>query len=244
MKRRERSAPVSAVLAAAIALLAGTAWADPDPSTVTLTTVTTRIPAKYPDDNGNPVTLDAELVIPNIDRTSPGIVWNHGFGGHKGNDRSTREWLARHGYIILSYTSRGFGDTPGQVDLMGVKEQQDLLDAVNWLIDPNNTFVAGKIRPDSIGQAGASYGGLHAWALARSGHPAVKTVVPIATATDLYDAIVPYDVAMLVWPLGFYATGYIPEEDNYSDTFQRIVLEMTTGLYMEDVRQELEVRGV
>lgn len=211
---------------------------------VTIQTIQTRIPVTSPDDDGNPVTLDAEVIIPDVGEASPGILWNHGFGGSKGGDRSEREAIARRGYVVLSYTSRGFGDTPGQVDLMGTKEQQDLIDAVDWLISPANTVVNGAVIPDKIGQAGASYGGFHAWSLARSGHPAVKTVVSICTATDLYDALVPYDVATLVWPVGFYATGYVPEENNYSDTFHRIVLEMESGLNVQDVRNELHGRAV
>lgn len=209
-----------------------------------LTTVTTTIPVSSPDDAGNPVALDAEVILPDLGYAVPGVIWNHGFGGHKGNDRGIREQLASNGYVVLSYTSRGFGDTPGQVDLLGPKEQQDLLDAVDWLIDPNNPVVNGAVLADSIGQVGASYGGLHAWALARSGHPAVRTVVPIATATNLYDAMVPYDVTMLVWPVGFYATGFVPEEDNYSDTFHQIVLEMVTGLNMQHVKTALTARSM
>ncbi|MCC6797565.1 MAG: alpha/beta hydrolase [Candidatus Hydrogenedentes bacterium] len=211
---------------------------------VTLQTTVTGIPATSPDDNGNPVVLDAEIIIPDLENPVPGVIWNHGFGGHKGNDRGARELLARNGYVVLSYTSRGFGDTPGQVDLMGVKERQDLIDAVDWLIDPANAIVNGAVIPDSIGQVGASYGGLHAWALARANHPAVKTVVPIATATNLYDAMVPYNVAMMVWPVGFYATGFVPEEDNYSDAFHQIVLEMLSGVNYANVQSELTARSM
>ncbi|MCL4693481.1 MAG: alpha/beta hydrolase [Candidatus Hydrogenedentes bacterium] len=211
---------------------------------VSIQTFVTSIPVTSPDDSGNPVSLDAEVIIPDLPDAVPGVIWNHGFGGHKGNDRSIRERLARNGYVVLSYTSRGFGDTPGQVDLLGPKEQQDLIDAVDWLIDPGNALVAGAVLPDSIGQVGASYGGLHAWALARSGHPAVRTVVPIATATNLYDAMVPYDVTMMVWPVGFYATGFVPEEQNYSNTFHQIVLEMVTGVNMQHVEAELTARSM
>lgn len=229
-----------------VLLTAGAAAALPKihPTNVTLQTLSTRIPASMPDDNGDPVTLDAEVIVPVLSYPCPGIIWNHGFGGHKGNDRSEREAIARYGYVILSYTSRGFGDTPGQVDLMGAKEQQDLLDAVDWLISPDNNVVHGAVIPDSIGQVGASYGGFHAWWLARSCHPAVKTVVVIATATDLYEALMPYDVEELLWPTGFYATGYRPEDENYSQDFHRIVLEMDTGLNCQDARTELMERAV
>ena len=213
------------------------------PAQADIQTINTRIPVSSTDDAGAPVTLDAEIIIPDTG-PAPGILWNHGFGGNKGNDRGIRESMARTGYVILSYSSRGFGDTPGQVDLMGAKERQDLLDAVDWLIDPANPFAGGIVIPDKIGQAGASYGGFHAWALARSGHPAVKTVASIATATHLYEALVPYHVPTLIWPVGFYATGFVPEEDNYSDTFHQIVLEMVSGVNMQHVYDEFDGRAV
>lgn len=213
-------------------------------TTAAVRTVDTRIPASLPDDHGNPVTLDAQVVLPEGGCPCPGVIWNHGFGGNKGNDGARRQQLARAGYVVLSYTSRGFGDTPGQVDLMGPKEQQDLLDAVDWLNDPGNAVTRGAVEPDNIGQVGASYGGFHAWFLARSGHPAVRTTVPIATATDLYEAIVPSDVAMLVWANGFYVSGYRPDDDNYSQTFHRVVAELNTGVNNRDVREVMQARAV
>lgn len=240
-----------ALALAAAATVTGSAQAAPTNAAkekpddeVTLVTVDTRIPASMPDDHGDPVTLDARVVIPEGECPCPGIIWNHGYGGSKKGDGSEREMLAKQGYVVLSYTSRGFGDTPGQVDLMGAKERQDLLDAVDWFIDPNSEVVGGQVIPDAIGQIGASYGGFHAWSLARSNHPAVKTVITIATATELYEAIAPNDVEMLTWANGFYATGYRPEEDNYSQAFHRIVAEMNTGLNNQDVRTELASRAM
>lgn len=247
MPHRPARPLVATLLGATLALTTLTAG-NHDPTagdrTVEVEEVDARIPASQPDDRGAPVSLDARLVVPAEGCPCPGIVWNHGFGGSKTGDGSQRRELASHGYVVLSYTSRGFGDTPGQVDLLGPKEQQDLLDAVDWLIDPDNEVVGGLVIPDAIGQIGASYGGLHAWALARSNHPAVRTVVPIATATNLYDAIAPNDVEMLAWANGFYATGYRPEDDNYSQVFHRVVHEMNTGVNNQDVQVELDARGV
>ena len=101
------------------------------------------------------------------------------------------EQLAAEGYVVLRYSSRGFGETPGEVDLMGPKETRDLLDAVDWLNDPASPVVGGMVCRNRIGQFGGSYGGAHAWALAASGHPAVRTTIPTATWTDIYDALLP-----------------------------------------------------
>lgn len=247
MKRTNWGAVAAAVLTLMVStLVTAPAPAAPkaSPDEVVLETVHTRIPVGMADDHGDPVTLDALVVQPDRGCPCPGVIWNHGFGGSKNGDRGAREMLASHGYVVLSYTSRGFGETPGQVDLVGEKERQDLLDAVDWLNDAANPVTSGRVWTDRIGQVGASYGGLHSWALARSGHPAVRTVVPIATSTNLYDALAPHDVEMLTWANGFYATGYRPEDDNYSQTFHRVVHEMNTGLNGQDVQVELDARGI
>ena len=66
----------------------------------------------------------------------PGVIINHGFLGNWKDSGSVARELASHGYVVLRYSSRGFGKTPGEVDLMGPKETQDLLDAVHWLNNP------------------------------------------------------------------------------------------------------------
>src|SRR5215213_9572281 len=168
------------------------------------------IPATQPTDSGAPVTLDGGVDIPTEGCPCPGVIINHGFlGNWKDSGGAARE-LASHGYVVLRYSSRGFGKTPGEVDLMGPKEHQDLLDAVHWLNDPQSPVVGGKVVRDRIGQFGGSYGGAHAWSLATSGDPAVRTTIPTATWTDIYDALVPNGVMLLAYANGFYASGYGP----------------------------------
>src|SRR6478609_7079199 len=161
--------------------------------------VPVQVPATLPTDSGAPVKLDGGLDFPATGCPCPGIIINHGFTGKWTDSGNVARDLASHGYVVLRYSSRGFGRTPGEVDLMGPKERQDLLDAVHWLNDPDNPALAGMVKHDAIGQYGGSYGGAHAWSLALSGDPAVRTVVPAATWTDIYDALLPNDVALLAY---------------------------------------------
>jgi ABC-2 type transport system ATP-binding protein len=215
------------------------------------------IPVSQPDDEGNPVALDGGVDFPEggcENRSCPGVIINHGFTGRWTDSGRTARQLAEHGYVVLRYSSRGFGATPGEVDLMGPKERQDLLDAVDWLNDPQNPVVGGMVKHNRIGQFGGSYGGAHAWSLATSGHPAVRTVVPAATWTSIYDALLPHDVALLAYANGFYATGFEPTAkliggelsttNNYSLNMHRWVAQMNSGIGLDQLETDLRSRGV
>ncbi|MFL5844901.1 MAG: CocE/NonD family hydrolase [Solirubrobacteraceae bacterium] len=226
------------------------------PATAAIKTVPVSIPASQPDDEGAPVALDGGVTFPEggcAERSCPGVIINHGFTGRWTDSTRITEQLAGEGYVVLRYSSRGFGETPGEVDLMGPKERQDLLDAVHWLNDAANPVVGGMVTKDDIGQFGGSYGGAHAWSLALSGDPAVRTVVPTATWTSIYDALLPNDVALLAYANGFYATGFEPTAkliggelsttNNYSQEMHRWVAQMNGGIDLAGLQADLASHG-
>jgi ABC-2 type transport system ATP-binding protein len=188
-----------------------------------------RLPVRDPDMLGNPVTLDVRVLVPQGKGPFAGLLINHGYLGDKGGDGDTANAAARLGYIVMRYTSRGFGaasgdeGTKGQVDLVGGPETNDMIQAIDWLNDPDN--VAKLVNPadpasgphiwvDHIGHYGGSYGGAHDLALARwldpvthQNHRAIRALVPAATWTDLYDGLAPNGVLKIAYESGFYAAG-------------------------------------
>src|SRR6059058_4869490 len=112
-------------LAAAIVLAALTSAARADVPAIK--TVPVKISATQPDDEGKAVALDGGVTFPLSGCPCPGVIINHGFLGNWHDSEGTADELVRHGYVVLRYSSRGFGATPGEVDLMGPKETQDLL---------------------------------------------------------------------------------------------------------------------
>jgi predicted acyl esterase len=201
----------------------------------TFTTKDFRLPVSDPDMFGNKVELDARVLVPNGTGPFAGLLINHGYLGDKGGDSEIAEKAASLGYIVLRYTSRGFGaatppvstdppkslppspptvptiapttgsdqGTKGQVDLVGAKETDDMVQAVGWLNKPANV----PIWVDHIGHYGGSYGGAHDYALAQQDLPAVRALVPAATWTDLYDGLAPNGVLKATYMSGFYAAG-------------------------------------
>jgi ABC-2 type transport system ATP-binding protein len=221
---------------------------------VTVSEIPVQIAATQPTDTGSPVKLDGGVDIPSAGCPCPGVIINHGFLGNWKDSGNVARELATHGYVVLRYSSRGFGKTPGEVDLMGPKETQDLLDAVHWLNDPKSPVVGGLVVKNRIGQFGGSYGGAHAWALARSGDPAVRTTIPTATWSDIYDALLPNNVELLAYANGFYATGFEPvakgmggelsTTNNYSQNMHRWVAEANSGVGLDDLRAGAAQRSV
>jgi ABC-2 type transport system ATP-binding protein len=213
--------------AAPLAHAEGNRCAQRTPATpnAVFTTRDFRLQVSDPDMFGNPVSLDARVLVPAGSGPFAGLLINHGYLGDKGGDSETAETAACLGYIVLRYTSRGFGaatppdslpssppappttgsdaGTKGQVDLVGVPETHDMLQAVDWLNNRTNV----PIWVNHIGHYGGSYGGAHDYSLAQQNHPAIRALVPAATWTDLYDGLAPNGVLKAAYMSGFYAAG-------------------------------------
>lgn len=200
-----------------------------------------RIPVPDPDIYGDPVTLDANVLVPTGTGPFAGLVINHGYLGSKTDSGDLAESSAKAGYLVLRYSSRGFGDTKGQVDLVGPKEQRDLQTAVAWLNNPANV----PIWVDHIGQYGGSYGGAHALALARSGNPAIRTVIAAATWTDAYAGLVPNGVLKMAYLSGFYAAGRQRTDgyNNYEPAVDAMYARVMAGANLDSVKSYMQERS-
>jgi fermentation-respiration switch protein FrsA (DUF1100 family) len=128
------------------------------------------------------VPLDVDVTLPaKGSGPFPTIVMLHGWGGSKtdfestspaGNGSTTyhynNDFYARHGYAVLNYTARGFGDScgggptgdhagacgPGFIHLADTRfEARDTQFLLGKLVD------AGLVKPHAIGVTGISYGG-------------------------------------------------------------------------------------
>ena len=200
------------------------------------------IPVADPDDRGNPVQLDARLLVPDGAGPFPALLINHGYLGDKGGDGDTAAAAARNGYIVLRYSSRGFGQTLGQVDLVGTKETHDMLTAIHWLNNPANV----PIWTDHIAHYGGSYGGAHDLALAAANDPAVKALVAAATWTDLYDGLLPNNVLKISYETGFYAAGRARTDgyNNYAKELDVMEAKVAAGVDLDGVHDLLRDHSI
>ncbi|TGM57216.1 esterase [Leptospira adleri] len=109
--------------------------------------------------------------------------------------------LAKKGYIVLSYSTRGFGISGGLINTAGVKDRQDLSAVIDWL--QANT----QVDSSNIGISGISYGaGISL--LGVSSEPRIKTAVAMSGWGDLKRSLYGNDTPRLVWGLILIGAGY------------------------------------
>jgi predicted acyl esterase len=139
---------------------------------------------------GTPVRLAATLYQPRFLPVAAAAIYIHGWGGRRltGED-NLAYYIAAAGYVVLSYTARGFGggESGGRVTLAGPDEMDDLSKVIDWLDDDPDNVIAPLVT--RIGVIGGSYGGGHSFQIAN--HPKVSAVVPLVGWTDLEQALFP-----------------------------------------------------
>ena len=127
-------------------------------------------PVTTPDTLGAPVSLDADVYVPD-GKAPPGgfpfLEIFHGGGSTKDNayDAGHARDFANDGYVVLMYSARGHGNSGGQVSVAGPAEIRDLFDVTAWALG-----IGGRTSPSHpdfhidrsrIALAGYSQGGLH-----------------------------------------------------------------------------------
>ena len=86
--------------------------------------------------------------------------------------------MAQDGYVVVSYTSRGFWDSQGKIDIAGAATVEDVSSVIDWALA--NT----RANPQAIGASGISYGaGVSLLAAGRD--PRIKAVAALSGWADL-----------------------------------------------------------
>ena len=119
--------------------------------------------ARVPSGSGeDAVELDTTLYLPvsaTADAPAPAVVLAHGFGGSKQSVADDAQDLADRGFVVLTYSARGFGESTGQIGLDDPRyEVADLSTLLDLLAERDDVLRDGDGDP-RVGVAGASYGG-------------------------------------------------------------------------------------
>ncbi|NIH81125.1 alpha/beta fold hydrolase [Amycolatopsis viridis] len=135
------------------------------------------------------VRLDTTLYLP-AHTPAPAILLPHGFGADKTSVAGDAQDLARHGFVVLTYSARGFGHSTGEIGLNDPDfEVADATHLVDWLATRPEVRLDGPGDP-RIGVLGASYGGALALQLAGR-DKRIDAIAPVITYNDLAQGLTP-----------------------------------------------------
>jgi predicted acyl esterase len=124
------------------------------------------------------VTLKANVVAPATTGRHPAIMFPASWGLNDLEYIAQSRALAGRGYVVVSYTPRGWWSSGGEIDTAGPRDMADLSAVIDWTI-ANTTA-----DPARIGAAGVSYGaGISL--LGAAADPRIRTVGVLSGWTDL-----------------------------------------------------------
>lgn len=142
------------------------------------------------------------------------------------DDSVRMEYFAGHGYICARLDLRGSGDSEGAlIDEYSVREQLDIVEAIEWLSNMPDTNGA-------VGMTGISWSGFNSLQVAQHRPPALKAIITVCSTDDRYDNDVHYMGGSI---LAFYQNwwGSIMHEFNIRPADPRIVGDAWRSMQMD-----------
>lgn len=128
------------------------------------------------------VVLKANLIAPTTPGPHPGIVFVSSWSLNDAQYLAQGKELARAGYVVLSYTARGFWGSGGRIETAGPPDVADLSAAIDWLLANTAT------DPAKIGAGGVSYGAGIALLGAARDHR-IRAVTAMSGWTDMVSSL-------------------------------------------------------
>ncbi|MRI34923.1 acyl esterase [Endozoicomonas sp. OPT23] len=139
------------------------------------------------------VDLTANVFVPtNLSGAAPAVIFINSWGLNEYQYLNQAAKLAEQGYIVMSYATRGFGESGGSINTAGPKDTSDYSQVIDYLI---NNY---PVDPDAIGTAGISYGsGISLMGAAQDSR--VKAVTAMSSWGSLTEALYGNQTPRLVW---------------------------------------------
>jgi len=157
-------------------------------------------------------TIEATLFEPAVDGEAPAVLMTHGWGGTRADRRPLAEFYASNGYVVLTYDSRGFGDSGGEVGVDGPNEVSDVGRLLTWLAGRDAVLTDGPDDP-RVGMDGYSYGaGIQLQSAITEDR--LDALVPRWAWHDLRFSNDPNRVLKWAWFYGLYQSGIANGEPN------------------------------
>ena len=139
------------------------------------------------------VSIDTSLYIPSK-TPAPAILIAHGFGGSKDSVARDAQYFASKGYVVLTWTARGFGKSTGQISMNAQDGEVADTRALISYLSKSRYVTQEKADDPRVGIMGASYGGANAL-LSASADSRIDAVIADITWNDLGQNLFPQSVA-------------------------------------------------
>ena len=104
------------------------------------------------------ILIDTSLFLPEV-MPAPAILLAHGFGSSKEAVKESAQYYRDNGYVVLTWTARGFGKSSGQISMNAAQgEIADIQQLISYLATRKEVKKESSADP-IVGIVGASYGG-------------------------------------------------------------------------------------
>lgn len=170
----------------------------------------------------------------------PAVLYFNGFGGAK-NDSSgvaVSQFLARHGYVAMPFSSQGFGASTGKIELDSPEYDVKNAEALITVLTGKDYVFKDKAGDPRVGTTGGSYGGAIQLMTAEF-DPRVDAVTPFRSWNSLEYSLAPNNlksnfkpqnlpccgVAKFEWTSLFFADGLTSPLNGHGDGIQGTFLD-------------------
>ena len=135
------------------------------------------------------VSIDTSMFLPSK-TPAPAILIAHGFGGSKDSVATEAKFFASKGYVVLTWTARGFGESTGEIAMNAMDaEVSDTKELISYLA--KSRFVTqDKTGDPRVGIMGGSYGGANAL-MSASADQRIDAVIADITWSSLQSNLFP-----------------------------------------------------
>ena len=144
------------------------------------------------------VNIDTSLLLPQK-LPAPAILLAHGFGGSKDSVIAEAKFYQERGYVVMTWTARGFGKSTGQITMNSTDAEISDIRLLISALSKNKSVIQDGSGDPRVGIAGASYGGAAALMTAAL-DKRIDAVIADITWSDMQQALFPQSAVGVTEP--------------------------------------------
>jgi dienelactone hydrolase len=173
--------------------------------------------------NDKPATIEYDIYKPDAATAAtpqPAVIYFNGFGGGKGDSSGVAisDYLARHGYVAMPFSSEGFSHSTGfieldspEFDVKNVRALVGILGCQDYVFQDVAGSCPGTPGDPRVGTTGGSYGGA-IQELSAEFDPRIDAITPFRTWSSLEYSLGPNNLSSGFQPQSLPCCGVIKWE--------------------------------